>query len=42
MKADYAAVFQAASAVDKYERVVYAPDGYWSAVSTRQRRTCAS
>ena len=37
MKADYAAVFQAASAVDKYERVVYAPDGYWSAVSTRQR-----
>ena len=37
MRADYAKVFQAADAVDKYERVVYAPGRYASAVNLRQR-----
>jgi len=37
MRTDYAQIFQAADAVDKYERVVYARDSYSSAVSARQR-----
>jgi len=38
MRTDYGQVFQDTSAVDKYERVVYAPDSYSSAVHARQRR----
>ena len=37
MRTDYAQIFQATCAVDKYERVVYAPDSYSSAVNARQR-----
>jgi SAM-dependent methyltransferase len=37
MKTDYAQIFQTATAVEKYERVVYAPDSYSSAVNARQR-----
>jgi SAM-dependent methyltransferase len=35
--ADYAQLFQAAEAVEKYEQVVYAPDSYSSMVNRRQR-----
>ena len=38
MHAQYGHVFQCAGAVEKYERVVYAPGSYSSAVSRRQRR----
>jgi SAM-dependent methyltransferase len=38
MRADYGQVFRDVAAVDKYERVVYAPDSYASAVNARQRR----
>jgi SAM-dependent methyltransferase len=38
MRTDYHDVFQDERAVDKYERVVYAPDSYSSAVNARQRR----
>src|SRR2546429_238900 len=38
MRTDYGQVFQDTSAVDKYERVVYAPDSHSSAVHARQRR----
>nr|BFE65149.1 hypothetical protein GCM10020063_096750 [Dactylosporangium thailandense] len=37
MRTDYAEVFQSEAAVDKYERVVYAPETYATAVSGRQR-----
>jgi predicted TPR repeat methyltransferase len=37
MRTDYAEVFQSEAAVDKYERVVYAPETYATAVSARQR-----
>ena len=37
MRTDYAEVFQSDEAVDKYERVVYAPETYSTAVSGRQR-----
>lgn len=37
MRTDYAEVFQSDAAVDKYERVVYAPETYSTAVSNRQR-----
>ncbi|WP_238012590.1 SAM-dependent methyltransferase [Dactylosporangium sp. AC04546] len=37
MRTDYAEVFQSDAAVDKYERVVYAPETYSTAVSVRQR-----
>jgi SAM-dependent methyltransferase len=37
VRADYTRIFQDAEAVDKYERVTYAPDSYSSAVSARQR-----
>jgi SAM-dependent methyltransferase len=37
MKDDYTAVFRTQQAVDKYERVVYAPGGYAAAVDARQR-----
>ncbi|GAA2595970.1 hypothetical protein GCM10010399_28210 [Dactylosporangium fulvum] len=37
MRTDYAEVFQSDAAVDKYERVVYAPETYSTAVSMRQR-----
>jgi predicted TPR repeat methyltransferase len=37
MRTDYADIFQNNAAVDKYERVVYAPDTYSAAVSARQR-----
>ena len=37
MRTDYAEVFQSEEAVEKYERVVYAPETYASAVSGRQR-----
>ena len=38
MRTDYAEVFQSDEAVEKYERVVYAPETYSTAVSTRQRQ----
>jgi len=38
MHTEYSAVFRDTRAVDKYEREVYAPDTYASAVSARQRR----
>jgi predicted TPR repeat methyltransferase len=37
MRTDYADIFQNSAAVEKYERVVYAPDSYSTAVSARQR-----
>jgi predicted TPR repeat methyltransferase len=37
MRTDYAEVFQSEAAVEKYERVVYAPETYATAVSGRQR-----
>ncbi|WP_433052190.1 methyltransferase domain-containing protein [Dactylosporangium sp. CS-033363] len=37
MRTDYAEVFQSEAAVEKYERVVYAPETYATAVSVRQR-----
>jgi len=37
MRTDYAEIFQTNDAVEKYERVVYAPETYSSAVSARQR-----
>jgi len=37
MRTDYAEIFQTDAAVEKYERVVYAPDTYSTAVSARQR-----
>jgi predicted TPR repeat methyltransferase len=37
MRTDYAEIFQSDAAVDKYERVVYAPETYSTAVSVRQR-----
>jgi SAM-dependent methyltransferase len=37
MKTDYAEIFRNDAAVDKYEKVVYAPDSYSSAVSARQQ-----
>jgi SAM-dependent methyltransferase len=38
MRADYAQIFQANDAAEKYAKVVYAPDSYSSAISGRQRR----
>jgi SAM-dependent methyltransferase len=37
MRTDYAEIFQSETAVDKYETVVYAPESYSTAVSSRQR-----
>jgi SAM-dependent methyltransferase len=37
VRADYTQIFQAHDAVDRYERVMYAPNSYSSAVSARQR-----
>jgi predicted TPR repeat methyltransferase len=37
LRTDYAEVFQSEAAVEKYERVVYAPETYATAVSGRQR-----
>lgn len=37
MRTDYTRIFQDATAVEKYEHVVYAPDSYASAISARQR-----
>jgi predicted TPR repeat methyltransferase len=37
MRADYAQIFRAESAAEKYEHVVYAPDSYGTAVNDRQR-----
>src|SRR5690242_15405012 len=37
MRTDYAEIFQSSDAVEKYERVVYAPETYSTAVSARQR-----
>jgi predicted TPR repeat methyltransferase len=37
MRADYAQIFQADDAVERYEQVVYAPETYSSAVNARQR-----
>jgi SAM-dependent methyltransferase len=37
MRTDYAEIFRNDAAVDKYEKVVYAPDSYSSAVSARQQ-----
>ncbi|WP_432831724.1 SAM-dependent methyltransferase [Dactylosporangium sp. CA-092794] len=37
MRTDYAEVFQSEAAVEKYERIVYAPETYATAVSGRQR-----
>ena len=37
MRTDYADIFQEDDAVERYERVMYAPDSYSTAVSTRQR-----
>ena len=37
MRADYTDIFQAASAVEKYESVVYGPQTYGAAVNARQR-----
>jgi SAM-dependent methyltransferase len=38
MPTNYSEVFRDSRAVDRYERVVYAPDSYASAISARQRR----
>jgi ubiquinone/menaquinone biosynthesis C-methylase UbiE len=38
MREDYAEVFEAPAVVDKYERVVYAPDSWATVVDRRQRR----
>ncbi len=37
MHTEYSQVFRDSRAVDRYERVVYAPDSYASAISARQR-----
>jgi SAM-dependent methyltransferase len=37
MRTDYSQIFTDTRAVDRYERVVYAPDSYSSAISERQR-----